>query len=364
VKAAVVEQLGGTFQVTNVELGLVGPHEVLVKVKASGLCHSDPHLSRTPVGLPFPVVFGHEMAGIVEEIGSEVTDFEVGDHVVGCPITFCGHCVDCLDGRTYECNHGDELSRPADEPQRITRAGMNLVQFEGLGGFAERSIVHRNQLAKVNKAIPFPQAAILGCATVTGAGAAINAARVRPGDTVAVIGAGGVGLNVISGARIAGATTIIAIDILPGKLELAKRFGATHTINAADLDPVAAVKAATGHGVNHAFEVIGLKKTAEQALAMLAKGGGAYLIGLLGPGEMIEVEGTADMILNQKKLQGVHLGAGNFKKDIPNYAELYLAGRLNLDDLISEEISLRDINAGYEAVERGTVTRSIITSFE
>ena len=362
-KAAVVEQLGGRFDFAEVQLGEVGPHEVLVKVMASGLCHSDLHLSRTPVGLPFPVVFGHEMSGIVEQVGSEVTDFEIGDHVVGCPITFCGHCIDCLDGRTYQCNNGDELGRSSTEPQRITRDGENLFQFEGLGGFAERSIVHRNQLAKVNKQIPFPQAAILGCATVTGAGAAINAAHVRPGDTVAVIGAGGVGLNVISGARLSGASTIIAIDLLPAKLDLAKKFGATHTINPKDGDPVAQVLEITGRGVIHAFEVIGLKKTAEQALAMLAKGGGAYLIGLMGPGEMVEVEGSADLILNQKKLQGVHLGAGNFKKDIPNYADLYVAGHLNLDDLISQEISLSQINEGYDAVERGEVTRSVITSF-
>ena len=216
---------------------------------------------------------------------------------------------------------------------------------------------------KVPREVPFPQAAILGCGTITGAGAAINTAGVRPGDSVAVIGAGGVGLNVISGARLAGASRIVAVDLQPAKLELARKFGATDCVDAGQGDPVEAVRELTGGGVKHAFEVIGLKSTSEQALQMTRVGGGAYLIGLQVPGNKIEVEVMTDMIFGQRKVQGVMMGSTNIKHDIPMYAGFYLQGRLNLDDLIAQEINIGQINDAYQELKGGAIARSVITSF-
>jgi S-(hydroxymethyl)glutathione dehydrogenase/alcohol dehydrogenase len=257
----------------------------------------------------------------------------------------------------------EQTLRRAGQPSRITQRGESINQTFGLGGFAERVLVHENQLVKLPDAIPFPQAAILGCGTITGAGAAINTADVQPGDSVAVIGVGGVGLNVISGARLAGASCIVAVDLQPAKLELARKFGATECVDAGQGDPVDAVRKLTGGGVDHAFEVIGLKSTSEQALAMAKVGGGAYLIGLQVPGQKIEVEVMMDMIFGQRKVQGVMMGSTNIKHDIPMYAELYLQGRLDLDDLIAQEINIEQINDAYQELKDGATARSVITSF-
>jgi S-(hydroxymethyl)glutathione dehydrogenase/alcohol dehydrogenase len=362
-KAAMIRDHSGKFSVEDVDLAAPIEREVLVDVRACGLCHSDLHLAEDDYGYPVPAVLGHEPAGVVAEIGPGVTDFVVGDHVVGSLVQFCGHCESCLDGRTYQCLHPDQTLRRTGQSSRITQHGEPINQTFGLGGFAERVLVHENQLVKVPDAIPFPQAAILGCGTITGAGAAINTADVQPGDSVAVIGVGGVGLNVISGARLAGASCIVAVDLQPAKLELARKFGATECVDAGQGDPVDAVRKLTGGGVDHAFEVIGLKSTSEQALQMVKVGGGAYLIGLQVPGQKIEVEVMMDMIFGQRKVQGVMMGSTNIKHDIPMYAELYLQGRLDLDDLIAQEINIEQINDAYQELKYGAIARSVITSF-
>lgn len=362
-KAAVLNAIDGLFSIEEIEIDAPKGREVLVEVKASGLCHSDLHMSETDYGLPLPAVFGHELAGIVKEIGPDVREFVVGDHVVGSLVQYCGHCEACLDGRTYQCAHPEETLRAPTERQRLTRNGDTVTPVFGTAAFAEYTLVHENQLAKVPKQLPFPQASILGCGCITGAGAVINTAGVKPGDTVAVIGVGGVGLNVISGAKLAGAKRIIAIDLQPAKEDLARRFGATDFVNAGDGDPVEKVRVLTEGGVKHAFEVIGLKATTHQAIKMLRKGGGAYLIGMHKPNAPIEVDALMDLLANQVTVKGVYMGSTNIKHDIPMYADLYLQGRFNLDDLISREISISEINEAYEELKKGAIARSVITCF-
>lgn len=364
-KASVTTGVGGGFKTTEVILSEPIGREVLIEVKASGLCASDLHLEQGAAAtLKFPAVLGHEISGVVAAVGPEVTTINVGDHVVGSLIQFCGACTDCLSGRTYACSNPGATLRKADEPARITlEDGTDATQALGLGGFAEKALVHENQLAVVNKEIPFPQAAVLGCGVSTGAGAAINSAEVRVGDSVVVIGTGGVGLNTISGALIAGATTIIAVDINDDKLAVAKKFGATHVINSSSVDPVEEVKAITGGGADHVFEIIGLPATQKQAVLMRGMLGTAYLIGISRPGTSVEVPSDAAALFSQGGVRMVKMGSTNLKRDIPMYADMYMQGRLNLDDLISQEISIDQIEEGYEALKRGDVIRSIITSF-
>ncbi len=361
-KASVSMGLGRGFEPREVSIEAPIGREVLVTVRASGLCHSDVHLAQTDFGIPMPAVFGHEVAGVVLAVGSEVTTISVGDHVVACLLQYCGLCRECIAGRSFACiNKAATLRGPAQSP-RLTFGEGPLNQVYGIGGFAEQALVHENQLAVVNKQIPFPQASILGCGTVTGAGAVINSAQVRVGDTVAVVGTGGVGLNAISGARLAGALRIIAIDIDDAKLRVAERFGATDTVNAAEMDPVHAVHELTG-GVDHAFEVIGLESTQQQTIQMVRPGGGAYFVGLAKPDAKIELSTSLPMLRAHTSVVGVHMGSTNLKHDIPMYADLYVQGRLNLDDLISQEISLGDIDDAYDHLARGGVIRSVVTSF-
>jgi S-(hydroxymethyl)glutathione dehydrogenase/alcohol dehydrogenase len=237
-----------------------------------------------------------------------------------------------------------------------------LFQGLGLGGFAERALIHENQLALLPKDMPFAQAALLGCGVVTGAGTVLNTADARAGDTVVIFGAGGVGLNAISGARIAGASRIVVIDIQPNRLQAAQRFGATDVIDSTKAEPVEAVRVLLPTGADHVFDFVGLKAVAEQGLAMLGVGGGLYLVGVANPEVSLDLN-IFDAIGGQKRVQGVNFGSTNFKRDIPMFADLYLHGRLNLDDLVSKRIALRDVNDGYAALKDGSVNRVVVTSF-
>lgn len=364
-KASVTAGVGKGFTTANVQLADPIGREVLVDVKASGLCASDLHIEQGAVpSFDFPVVLGHELAGVVAAVGPGVTTMNVGDHVVASLIQFCGACVDCFSGRTYACTNPNSTLRGADEPPRLTAAdGSPLAQMLGLGGFAEQALVHENQLVEVNRAIPFPQAAVLGCAVSTGAGAVINSAGVRVGDSVAVIGTGGVGLNAISGALLGGATTIIAIDISDEKLAVAKTFGATHVVNSSRVDPVASVREISAGGVDHAFEIIGLAATQKHAVEMCRTLGTAFFLGTAPPGTTMDLTTDATWITTQTGIRTVKMGSTNFKRDVPMYADMYIQGRLNLDGLISQEISIDQIEEGYAALSRGDIIRSVITSF-
>jgi S-(hydroxymethyl)glutathione dehydrogenase/alcohol dehydrogenase len=360
-KALVLNGVGHGFDFEDVEIASPSGREVLVDVQASGLCHTD-LLFATHDIVPTPSVLGHEVAGIVAAIGPEVTQFRVGDHVVGSLSQACGGCARCLSGRSFQCQHPEStLRRPGDAP-RLSRNGVGLFQGFGLGGFAEQALIHENQLAVVPNEIPFAQAALLGCGVVTGAGSVLNTANVSAGDSVVIIGAGGVGLNAVSGARIAGAARIVVIDIQQKRLDAARRFGATDVIDSTKSKPAEAVRGLIRGGADHVFDFVGSKSVAEEGLAMVAVGGGLYLVGVAKPEVDISVN-IFDAIGGQKRIVGVNFGSTNAKRDIPMYAELYLQGRMNLDDLVSKKISLRDVNDGYAALKDGSLNRVVVTSF-
>jgi len=330
-------------------------------VQASGLCHTDLLFATNDI-VPMPAVLGHEVAGVVAEVGPDVTQIRDGDHVVGSLAQSCGACARCLSGRPFQCMHPESTQRRPSDAPRITRNGVALFQGFGLGGFAERALIHENQLAVVPKEMPFAQAALLGCGVVTGAGSVLNTANVGAGDAVVIFGAGGVGLNAVSGARIAGASRIVVIDIQAKRLDAAKRFGATDVIDSSKDNPVEAVHDLLAGGADHVFDFVGLKAVAEQGIAMLGVGGGLYLVGVSKPEVDISLN-IFGAIGGQKRVVGVNFGSTNAKPDIPMYAQLYLQSRMNLDDLVSKKISLREVNDGYAALKDGSLTRVVVTSF-
>jgi len=357
-KAAVQFEVPGKLHIVDVDIDTPRSHEVLIRTVASGLCHSDLHFLEGKYQPDLPLLLGHEAAGVVEATGDQVTGIKPGDHVVTCLSTFCGSCDFCMRGRPVLCSR-QGVERSTGEPPRISFNGSKVHQFVRLGAFAEKMLVHEHSVVTIRDDMPLDKAALVGCAVTTGVGAVINTAAVTAGSTVAVIGCGGIGLNAIQGAAIAGASRVIAIDLLAWKLEMAKKFGATDTIDASEEDAVAAVKTLISGGVDYAFEAIGLKVAAEQAFAMLGRGGTATVIGMIPEGQNIEIPGDV-LMGDEKRLQGSNMGSNRFRIDIPKYIDLYLNGRLNLDDLVSARITLDQVNEGYEALNRGEVARSVI----
>jgi S-(hydroxymethyl)glutathione dehydrogenase/alcohol dehydrogenase len=356
-RAAILETSPGDLVIDEVEVGDVGPREVLVRTTAAGLCHSDLHFMQGLYPYLLPMVSGHEAAGVVEAVGSNVTDFRPGDHVVSCVSGFCGQCRWCLTGRPYLCDKVG-ITRGFEGTPSLTRDGERVFPFFELGCFAELMLVHEHFLVKVREEIPLEKAALIGCGVTTGVGAVCNTAGVRPGDTVAVIGCGGIGLNAIQAARISGASRIVAVDRLASKLALAEQFGATDVVDASANDPVEAVMELTGGGVDYAFEAIGLKATAEQAFAMLGKDGTATVIGMVPFGQKIEVDAT--QLLGGKRIQGSNMGSNRFRIDIPRYVDWYLDGRLELDALVSATMPLTKINEGFATLAGGDVARQLV----
>jgi S-(hydroxymethyl)glutathione dehydrogenase/alcohol dehydrogenase len=361
-KAAVLRQVGQPLQIEEVSIGKPGPREVLIRTKAAGVCHSDLHFIEGSYSHPLPAVLGHESAGIVEAVGSEVRTVKVGDHVITCLNPYCGHCEVCLTGHMNLCI-SPETKRSKTEEPRLFREDLSgsgetkMAQFLNLSSFAEMMLVHEHACVAIRKDMPFDRAALIGCSVMTGVGAVIHTSNVRPGETVAVIGCGGVGLATINGAAIAGAGRIIAIDRVPGKLELAKQFGATDVIQASD-DTVKQVIDLTSGGVHHSFEAIGLKTTAEQAFKMLRRGGTANIIGMIPVGTMIELHGVD--FLGERKIQGSYMGSNRFPVDMPRLVDAYMAGKLKLDELISRRIRLEDVNSAFDELKRGELARSVI----
>jgi S-(hydroxymethyl)glutathione dehydrogenase/alcohol dehydrogenase len=357
-RAAILESAPGELVIDDVSVGDVGPREVRVRTVAAGLCHSDLHFMQAIYPYPLPAVMGHESAGVVEEVGDQVTAFAPGDHVISCVSGFCGTCKYCLTGRPFICDKVG-LGRPQGSAPRLSRNGEALVPYFDLASFAEELLVHENYLVKIHPDMPLDTAALVGCGVQTGVGAVLNTAKVQPGDTVAVVGCGGIGLNAIQGAAIAGASRVIAVDRLASKLELARTFGATDVVDASSVDDtVAAVQELTGGGVDHAIEAIGLKVTAEQAFAMVGKGGTATLIGMVPFGQKLEIEPTA--LLGGKRLQGSNMGSNRFRVDMPQYVEWYLDGKLKLDELVSGTMPLDQINEGFAKLAGGEVARQLV----
>ncbi|MDE3205389.1 MAG: Zn-dependent alcohol dehydrogenase [Acidobacteriota bacterium] len=356
-KAAVLDAAPGTLAIEDIRVADPGPNEVLVRTVAAGLCHSDLHFMQGLYPYPLPAVLGHESSGVVEAVGTQVSDFRPGDHVVSCVSGFCGSCRYCLTGRPFLCDKVG-LTRGPGDPPRLARNGKPLFQFFDLASFSELLLVHEHLLVKIRPDMPLDKAALIGCGVQTGVGAVINTAQVRPGDSVAVIGCGGIGLNAVQAAAIAGASRIIAVDRLAEKLVLAEAFGATDTVDASATDPVAAVQELTSGGVDHSFEAIGLKATAEQAFSMLGKGGTATVIGMVPMGQRLEIDATA--LISGKRLQGSNMGSNRFRVDMPQYVDWYLAGRLKLDELVSATMPLDRINDGFATLQGGHVARQLI----
>ncbi|MGI9328678.1 MAG: Zn-dependent alcohol dehydrogenase [Pseudomonadales bacterium] len=356
-KAAVFREVNQPMEIEDIAISKPGPREVLIRTAAAGVCHSDMHFFNGTYPGQVPMVLGHESAGIVEQVGSDVQYVKPGDHVITCLSVFCGHCEFCLTGHMSLCQE-PETQRSSSEEPRISHSGAAVQQFANLGSFAEQMLVHEHALAKIREDMPLDRAALIGCGVTTGVGSVIHTAKVEPGSTVAVIGCGGVGLSCVNGAAIAGASRIIAVDMVPSKLELARKFGATDTVNAKDTDAIEAVKELTSGGVHYAFEAIGLKATAEQAFGMLRNGGSAVVIGMIPPGDMVTLHGPE--FLFEKSIQGSFMGSNRFRVDMPRFVELYLQGKLHLDDLVSSRIKLEDVNDALQALETGEIARNVI----
>jgi S-(hydroxymethyl)glutathione dehydrogenase/alcohol dehydrogenase len=282
-----------------------------------------------------------------------------GDHVIGCLSAFCGSCAYCLSGQPNLCG-GEATTRPQGARPRLSQKGQPIAQFAHLSAFAERMLVHENALVRIRPDMPLDRAALIGCGVTTGLGAALNTARVRPGDSAVVIGCGGVGLAAVQGCRIAGASRIVAVDTMPWKLELARKLGATDTVDASAGDPTLQVLGALGGGADFSFECIGLKATAAQAVAMVRKGGTAVLVGVVPFGTSIELPGL-DLVLSGKSVVGSMMGSNRFRLDMPRYVDFYLDGRLRLDEMISLRLPLEEINTAFDRMKAGEVARSVVT---
>ncbi len=356
-KAAIFREIGAPLTIENISISKPGPREVLIRTAAAGVCHSDLHFIEGLYPAVTPMVLGHESSGVVEQVGSDVTYVKPGDHVITCLSVFCGHCEDCLTGHMSLCQNPETKRGPDDEP-RLAHNAQPVQQFANLSSFAEQMLVHEHAIVKIREDMPMDRAALIGCAVTTGVGSVFHTAAVEPGTTVAVIGCGGVGLSCINGAALAGAGRIIAVDTMASKLEMAKTFGATDVVNAADGDPVGQIMEMTGGGVHYSFEAIGLKATAEQAFAMLRRGGTATVIGMIPVGVKIELMGAA--FLQEKRIQGSFMGSNRFRIDMPRFVDFYLAGKLHLDEMVSKRVGLEDINQAFTDMKAGAVARSVI----
>ena len=357
-KAAVLYEAHQPLVIEEISVRKPAAHEVLLRTAVAGLCHSDLHFIEGIFPHPLPVVLGHESAGIVEQVGSEVSYVKPGDHVVTCLSVFCGTCENCITGHPNLCLDTDVKMPPGKAKRLEWGKPEQLHTFVNLSSFAEQMLVHENAVVKIRKDMPFDRAALISCGVIAGFGAAVRTAKVAAGETVAVIGCGGVGMAAINGAYVAGAGRIIAVDTNPVKLQLATKMGATDLVNPNDGDPVENVLEMTGGGVHHAIECLGLKLTAEQSFRMLAIGGTATIVGMVPPGEKIELD--ARHMARERRIQGCSMGSNRFRVDMPRLVELYMQGRLHLDDLISDRIELEEINEGFRNMKEGKVVRSVI----
>jgi S-(hydroxymethyl)glutathione dehydrogenase / alcohol dehydrogenase len=360
-QAAVFRKVREPLTIETVEIDKPWGREVLVRTAATGVCHSDLHVvdGHSRYALDRPFVLGHEGAGVVEAVGADVTTVRPGDHVVACLSGFCGTCEQCLSGHPNLCV-GGIVTRPASAAPRLSQKGQGLQQFAGIGSYAERMLLHENSLVKIDPALPLDRAALVGCGVLTGVGAALRTSGLQGGQTVAVFGCGGVGLAIVQGARIGGASQIIGVDVFDGKLAMARRLGATHVVNSANDDPVKAIRALTGGaGVDHAFEAVGNTTLVRQAIESLAIRGTATIVGVLPPDAMIEFPWMA--IRPECKVQTSRMGSNRFRTDIPRYLELYRQGRLLLDEMVTRRGTLGDVNEAFRAMKAGEVARTVLT---
>ncbi|MEQ1499526.1 MAG: Zn-dependent alcohol dehydrogenase [Novosphingobium sp.] len=357
-KAAVLIEPGKPLEIEQLQISKPGPHEVLIRTAACGLCHSDLHFIEGTYPHALPAVPGHEAAGIVEAVGSEVRTVKVGDAVVSCLSAFCGHCEYCVTGRMSLCLGAETRRAPGDAPRLSRGDGSAVAQMLNLSAFAEMMLIHEHACTRINPEMPLDRASVLGCAVTTGAGTIFNACKLTPGETVAVIGCGGVGLAAINAAKIAGAGRIIAADPMPEKRELAIRLGATDVVDALAPDAAAQILELTKGGVDHAIEAVGRPASGELAVKSLRRGGTATILGMMPLSHSVGL--SAMDLLSGKKLQGAIMGANRFPVDMPRLVDFYMRGLLDLDSIIAERIPLEKINQGFETMKSGASARSVI----
>jgi S-(hydroxymethyl)glutathione dehydrogenase/alcohol dehydrogenase len=359
-KAALCRELNKPIVVEEIAVDAPGRGEVLVKLGACGVCHSDLSAINGTIALPLPLVLGHEGAGVVEEVGEGVADLAKGDHVVFSFIYMCGKCRFCVAGRPVLClEQGKALITPlAGKHRTHDTAGKALNIFSGCGSMAEYATVSAENLIRIDPKIPLDCAALVGCGVTTGVGAVFNTAKVQPGSSVAVFGCGGVGLSVIQGARIAGAEKIIAIDTLDAKLQMAKQFGATDTLSAKE-DAVKALKKMTGGGPDYAFECVGSGELAGTAYKAIRRGGLAVVVGVAKPSDSTSLR-TMTLPFEEKTITGSYFGSCVPRVDFPRMLALYLAGQLKLEELITKRYSIAEAPQAFADLESGRNARGVI----
>ncbi|MBW2315877.1 MAG: Zn-dependent alcohol dehydrogenase [Deltaproteobacteria bacterium] len=360
-KAVVVREHGGGVSVEEVTVESPGPGEVMVKIEACGVCASDAAALSGKMPLPPPLILGHEGCGIIEELGEGIADLEVGDKVLMSFIPQCGCCRFCADGEGQLCD--DHAKVYFTLPDGTTRAkdgaGNPLFIFSGCGCMAQYTTVVRNSVVKIDSDLPSDKACLVACGVLTGVGAALNTAKVKAGSTAAVFGVGGIGLNVVQGCAIAGAEKIIAVDLEDKKLEMAQQFGATHTVNPNNGDPVAQIHEITGGGSDYAFECIGLGPVVLQAFAATRKGGHAVVVGVSAPTEMVPIPAIA-LTTQEKHLSGSWFGSGVPRRDYPRLLNLYRSNRLKLDELVTNTYSVDDAQQAFDDLKAGLNARGVI----
>ncbi len=362
IHAAILWEQGKPLSVEPIDIGSPGPGEVLVEIRAAGVCHSDLHPARGDWPVKTPVILGHEGAGIVREVGSGVTRVREGDHVVLCWAPACGECPSCREGRSVLCDRLEKVTyrnRLPSGASHLRAGGQAIAPFLGTACFADFVVVPEEGAVAVPRDVPFDALATLGCAVLTGVGAVTSAARVMPGASVVVIGAGGVGLNVIQGARIAGSTQIVALDLHERPLALARQFGATATIGTSVGAPAAIRDLTAGRGADFAFDTVGSPATLATALESVRKGGTVVLTGL----SRADSQGAFAMfpfVMQEKKLVGSVYGSGRPIEDIPKLVSMFQDGRLMLRELVARTYSLSDVNGALDALASADGARGVI----
>lgn len=370
IRAAVLRQMGAEkpyavskpLTIEEVELDPPGAGEVLVKIAAAGLCHSDLSVINGDRPRPMPMALGHEAAGVVVALGPQVDDLEIGDHVVMVFMPSCGHCMPCAEGRPALCEPGAKANGAGvllSGGKRLHCDGADLFHHLGCSAFADHAVVSRRSLVKIDKDLPLAEAALFGCAVLTGVGAVVNTAQVKAGQSVAVIGLGGVGLSSLLGAIASGASQVIAIDLSEEKLALARELGATATVNGRDPDAVEQVRALTAGGADFVFEMAGSVRALDNAWKMTRRGGTTVTAGLPPPDAAIGVN-VVSLVAEERTLKGSYIGTCVPVRDIPRYIALYRAGRLPVDRLMSGFLELADINVAFDRLHEGAVVRQVI----
>ncbi|HYZ91781.1 MAG TPA: Zn-dependent alcohol dehydrogenase [Actinomycetota bacterium] len=354
-KAAIVRELNAPVEIVDAQIGAPGANQVKVKVAAAGVCHSDLSVQNGTIPWMFPALLGHEGAGVVTEVGEGVDSPSVGDHVIFNWVPFCGECNYCKRGETWLCNAGYPLGLVP-----VAIDGGMAYPMAATGTFAEEAIVHKSSAIAVPKDIPLDVAALVGCGVTTGVGAAVNTANVAKDSTVLVIGCGGVGMNVIQGAKINGARAIVAMDRFENKAEEAKRFGATHAATPETIDAIKGEVTGAEGGFDYAFEVIGNSNTIRAAFDHTRKGGTTCIVGLGRAEDMVQLS-SLEFFLKDANIKGCVYGSSAVEKDYKRFLDYWKKGELDLEGLISKHISIEDVPAAFEAMERGEVIRSVIS---